>query len=65
MVAEDNKGKSDSKEPTRINPLQLHNAIYTNKAPMTGLMYMTLGGTDIAAMVNTSATHNFLSKEVI
>ena len=62
MVAEDGKGESDSEGPTRVNPLQLLNAIHVDKAPTTGLMYVKvrLAGTDIAAMVDTGATHNFM-----
>ncbi|CAL5371561.1 unnamed protein product [Camellia sinensis] len=67
MVAEDGKGESDSEGPTRVNPLQLLNAIHVDKAPTTGLMYVkvTLAGTDIAAMVDTGATHNFMSEKVV
>lgn len=58
--------ESDSDDNIRVNPLQLLNVIHTDKEPTSqrsGLMYIkvSLCNTDVLAMVDTGATHNFVS----
>ena len=61
IIAEDGEN-SGSEVPTRVNPLQLLNNIQA-KATHKGLMYVELlsSGQKIVALVDSGATHNFIS----
>ena len=54
MVAEDEKGQSDEEVPSRVNPLQLLNALSAG-----GNSKGEMNGNKVEAMLDTSATHNF------
>ncbi|RWR95040.1 gag-asp_proteas domain-containing protein [Cinnamomum micranthum f. kanehirae] len=65
LVAEEER-KQD--EPSRVNPLQLLNAIQNEGPSQTNsLIYLkvVLNGNLASAMVDTSATHNFVAKRVV
>lgn len=62
-----NNGDPDSDSHIRVNPLQLLNVIHADKASpsqRSGLMYVKvmLCNIDVLAMVDTGATHNFVSE---
>ena len=54
MVTEDEKGQSDEEVPSRVNPLQLLNALSAG-----GNSKGEMNGNKVEAMLDTSATHNF------
>ncbi|CAI9756164.1 unnamed protein product [Fraxinus pennsylvanica] len=60
------EGSDDSSDeaPTRVNPLQLVNAITTLQR---GLMYVqvTIDGTEVLGMMDTGATNNFISSRIV
>jgi hypothetical protein len=69
-VDEGKDGDSDSEVHVRVNPMQLLNVIHADKAvtsQRTGLMYVKvlLCETEVLAMVDTGATHNFVSERVV
>lgn len=63
IVADKNDGGSDSDGPTRMNPMQLLNALQPAKAQQKGLIYVRvqINGVDALAMADSGATHNFVS----
>ncbi|KAH7865055.1 hypothetical protein Vadar_001700 [Vaccinium darrowii] len=67
FLDEGNNGDPDSDSHICVNPLQLLNVIHADKASpsqRSGLMYVKvmLCNTDVLAMVDTGATHNFFSE---
>ena len=56
-----NEENNESETPTRVNPLQLLNAIRVETHK--GLMYVkiAMGGQKFVALVGSGATHNFVS----
>ncbi|XP_073105641.1 uncharacterized protein [Elaeis guineensis] len=57
-------GRGDEASPSRVNPLQLVNAMRAERSIPSGLMYMKvrLGGKEMLAMADTGATHNFMTE---
>ncbi|KAL3504475.1 hypothetical protein ACH5RR_034316 [Cinchona calisaya] len=59
----------DAPAPTRINPLMLVSAITTEKStrPRDGLLYVQakVNGMDVLAMVDTGATHSFVTEREV
>ena len=66
MVAEDERGQSDEEVPNRVNPLQLLNAL-SARGNSKGLSYMQveMNGNGAEALLDTSATHNFVDESIV
>ena len=66
MVAEDEKGQSDEEVPSRVNPLQLLNAL-SARGNSKGLSYVQveMNGNGAEAMLDTGATHNFVDESMV
>ncbi|XP_059664093.1 uncharacterized protein LOC132309845 [Cornus florida] len=68
-IVADSKGDSDSESgPTRVNPLQMLNALTKEQSmELKGLMFIqvTLNGKEVLAMVDTGATHNFIAQREV
>ena len=65
LIAQSENDDDVGETPTRMNPLQLLNAITTEKqAPLKGLMYVAVmvNGKEVRAMIDTGATNNFVSR---
>ena len=63
LVTADDKASTDSDSPSRVNPLQLLNAISGENQPQKTLMHVQvlLNGIRVNAMVDSGATHNFVA----
>ena len=64
LVTEDDKANSDSDElPLRVNPLQLLNVIRGQTTALKSLMFVEtlVNGVRVKAMVDSGATHNFMT----
>ena len=66
MVAKDERGQSDEIVPSRVNPLQLLNALSTG-GNSKGLSYVHVEMNENGAetMLDTSATHNFVDESIV
>ena len=66
MVAEDEKGQSNEEVPSRVNPLQLLNALNAGDHSK-GLSYVQVevNGNGVEAMLDTDATHNFVDESMV
>lgn len=67
-IVADSKGDSDSEGPTRVNPLQMLNALTEEQSmDLKGLMFIqvTLNGKEVLAMVDTGATHTFIAQREV
>ncbi|XP_059663489.1 uncharacterized protein LOC132309170 [Cornus florida] len=68
-IVADSKGDSDSESgPTRVNPLQMLNALTEEQSmELKGVMFIqvTLNGKEVLAMVDTGATHNFIAQREV
>ncbi|RVW49989.1 hypothetical protein CK203_082283 [Vitis vinifera] len=58
----DDKGKSDSETPSRVNPLQLLNVIHGETHVQKSLMHVhvIVNSVQVKATVDSGATHNFV-----
>uniref|UniRef100_A0A803L203 Reverse transcriptase/retrotransposon-derived protein RNase H-like domain-containing protein n=1 Tax=Chenopodium quinoa TaxID=63459 RepID=A0A803L203_CHEQI len=68
VVEEPEAEKEDEEVPIRVNPLSLFNVVRaTTTDPYGGLLYVDVrvNGHDIKAMVDTGATHNFVSEGAV
>ena len=63
LVTTDDKASTDSDSPSRVNPLQLLNAISGENQPQKTLMHVQVlfNGIRVKAMVDSGATHNFVA----
>ena len=64
LMTTNNKGESDSEEtPLRVNPLQLLNMINGETPVQKSLMHVhvIVNGVQVKALVDSSATHNFVA----
>lgn len=62
------KSKEEELDPDnamRINPLQLVDAIYSEKVHYSGLMYLKIdiGGSELLVVVNSGVTKNFITEK--
>ena len=66
MVTNGSREGSNS-DTTRVNPLQLLNAIHVEKTTLATLMYIKLvfSGINVLGMVDRGATHNFISEKMV
>ena len=66
MVAENDKGQSDEEVPSKVNPLQSLNALSVG-GNSKGLFYVQveMNGNGAEAMLDTSATHNFVDESMV
>ena len=66
MVAEDEKGQFNEEVPSKVNPLQSLNALSVG-GNSKGLSYMQveMNGNGAEAMLDTSATHNFVDESIV
>ena len=66
MVVEDERGQTDEKVPSRVNPLQLINALSVG-GNSKGLSYVQveMNGNGAEAMLDTSATHNSVDESMV
>ena len=64
MVAKDERGRSDEEVPSRVNPLQLLNALSAG-GNSKGLSFVQVEmiGNGAKAMLDTGATHNFVDEK--
>nr|CAN72971.1 hypothetical protein VITISV_018184 [Vitis vinifera] len=62
LVIADDKGKSDSETPSRVNPLQLLNVIHGETHVQKSLMHVhvIVNSVQVKATVDSGATHNFV-----
>ena len=63
LVIANDKASIDSASPSRVNPLQLFNAISGENQPQKTLMHVQvlINGIRVKAMVDNGATHNFVA----
>ena len=63
LVTADDKGDSDSETAPRVNPLQLLNVINGETPVQKSLMHVhvIVNGVQVKALVDSSATHNFVA----
>ena len=63
LVTADDKANTNSDSPSRVNPLQLLNAINGENQPQKTLMHVQVlfNGIRVKAMVDSGATHNFVA----
>ena len=63
LVTADDKANTNSDSPSRVNPLQLLNAINGENQPQKTLMHVQvlLNGIRVKAMADNGATHNFVA----
>ena len=63
MVTVDDKASTDSNSPSRVNPLQLLNAISGEIPTHKTLIHVQvlINGIRVKAMVDSGATHNFVA----
>ena len=61
MVAENDKGRSDEEVPSRVNPLQLLNALSAG-GTSKGMSYeqVKMNGNGVEAMLDIGVTYNFV-----
>ena len=66
MVAEDERGQTDEEVPSKVNPLQLINALSVG-GNSKGLSYVQveMNGNGVEAMLDTSATQNFVDESMV
>ena len=66
MVADDEKGQSDEEVPSKVNPLQLLNAL-SARGNFKGLSYVQVekNGNGAEAMLDIGATHNFFDESMV
>ena len=66
MVAEDERGQTDEEVPSKVNPLQLINALSV-EGNSKGLSYVQveMNGNGAEAMLDTSATQNFVDESMV
>ena len=66
MVAEDERGQTYEEVPSKVNPLQLINALSVG-GNSKGLSYVQveMNGNGAEAMLDTSATHNFVDESMV
>ena len=66
MVVEDERGQTDEKVPSRVNPLQSLNA-FSAGSSSKGLsdVQVEMNGNGAAAMLDTSATHNSVDESMV
>ena len=66
MVAEDERGQTDEEVPSKVNPLQLINALSVG-GNSKGLSYVQveMNGNGAEAMLDTSATQNFVDESMV
>ena len=66
MVAKDERGQSDEKVPSRVNPLQLLNA-FSALGNSKGLSYvqMEMNGNEAKSMLDIGAAHNFVDESMV
>ena len=63
LVTVDDKGESDLETPLRVNPLQLLNVFNGETLVQKSLMHVhvVVNGVQVKALVDSSATHNFVA----
>ena len=66
MVVEDEREQTDEEVPSKVNPLQSLNAISVG-GNSKGLSYVQveMNGNGAEAMLDTSATHNFVDESMV
>ena len=66
MVAEDERGQTYEEVPSKVNPLQLINALSVG-GNSKGLSYVQveMNGNGAEAMLDTSATQNFVDESMV